>query len=180
MPEIKELVTCVNDNDEVVASMEKLSAHRDGTLHRAVSVFIFNSNGQLLIQRRALSKYHSAGLWSNTTCGHPWPGENYLTAAQRRLYFEMGLKTPLKPHTSFRYRVNLDNGLIENEIDKLFIGYSDIKPKPNNEEVVEWKYISRQQLEYEILQHPEQYTEWFKMIVKTQLLDSVYYLPQHS
>ena len=153
----------VNAMDEPIGKMEKVEAHRLGKLHRAFSVFIFNSKGELLLQQRAMSKYHSAGLWTNTCCGHPRPAEETKDAALRRLNEESGIKTELDHLFTFSYRAEFENGLTENEIDHVFSGISDILPKPNPEEAEEWKFASLIQIETEIKAHPEKYTAWFRI-----------------
>ena len=138
----KEEVILVDENDIAIGSMEKLEAHQKGILHRAFSVFIFNSNNELLLQRRALTKYHSSGLWTNTCCSHPQPNEDTLAAANRRLKEEMGMQTSLTHKTSFIYKTNFDNGLTEHEFDHVFIGHTDTNPTINPEEVDSYKWIS--------------------------------------
>ena len=127
----------VNEKDEMVGAGEKLKIHRHGLLHRAFSIFIFNSHGELLLQRRAPGKYHSPGLWSNTCCGHPHLGEQVLAAAQIRLKFEMGLGCQLDAFGSFIYRADVGDGLVEHEFDHLLIGYSELDPTLNIEEATE-------------------------------------------
>ena len=124
-------VILVNKNDEEIGTMEKMEAHVQGMLHRAFSVLIFNSNGQLLIHRRAFGKYHSEGLWTNTCCSHPLPGETIVEAANRRLVEEMGMKTSLSPLFSFIYRAELENNLVEHELDHVLIGFTDEQPLIN-------------------------------------------------
>lgn len=160
-----EKVILVNERDEEIGTMEKLEAHQKGFLHRAFSVFVFNSKGELLLQRRAKEKYHSGGLWTNTCCSHPRPGEEILEAANRRLKEEMGMACNLKPEFSFLYKVEFKNGLTEHELDHVLIGYCDDLPDPNPEEVGEWKYISLEDAQKDSEDHPEMYTEWFKIII---------------
>lgn len=158
-------VMLVNEEDEVVGSMEKMEAHRNGgSLHRAVSVFVTDSQGRWLIHRRALDKYHSKGLWSNTSCSHPTPGENSMEAAKRRLFEEMGLKAELRYLFRFTYKAELESGLTEYETDHVFWAVSDTEPRPNPDEVMDYKYIEFGDLEHELEQHPECFSEWFKMI----------------
>src|SRR4051812_29121136 len=121
-------VILVDDNDREVGVMEKMEAHRRGLLHRAFSIFIFNSRGELLLQKRALSKYHSGGLWTNTCCGHPMPGENIETAANRRLNEEMGINCVLNNIFQFHYNVLLDHAMTENEIDHVLFGICENNP----------------------------------------------------
>ncbi|MFA5872100.1 MAG: isopentenyl-diphosphate Delta-isomerase [Parcubacteria group bacterium] len=163
---MKELVILVDENDTEVGAGEKLRMHQEGKLHRAFSVFIFNSKGELLIQRRAGGKYHSAGLWSNTCCGHPRPGEGVNEAAQRRLEEEMGFACPLRMAFSFRYNTRLEQGLIENEYDYVFCGTYDSNPEPNSEEVAGWKWTDTDEIRKDMLRNPNSYTHWFKIAIK--------------
>ncbi len=157
-------VILVNHRDEPLGEMEKMQAHRQGILHRAVSVFIINSHGQWLLQQRADHKYHSAGLWSNAACTHPFPGEDNLTAAKRRLKEEMGVEAELTKVFDFIYRADLDNNLIEHEFDHVFIGISDNLPYPDPQEVKAYKYVDWQWLEKDVQENPQNYTEWFKLL----------------
>lgn len=157
-------VIAVNEQDEVVGYFEKMEAHRKGILHRAISVFIFNSSGEWLLQQRAAHKYHSALLWSNSTCTHPMKGESDLEAANRRLFEEMGMRAELKKQFSFQYRAHLENDLIEHELDHVFVGYSDELPEINPEEVAAYRYISQADLAVELATHPEWFSEWFKLL----------------
>jgi isopentenyl-diphosphate delta-isomerase len=141
-----------------------MTAHREGILHRAFSVFIFSMDGKFLLQKRADGKYHSAGLWTNACCGHPLPGEDLFLAAGNRLNFEMGMDCTLWYLFSFKYKANLNNGLIENEVDHVFIGRSGNKPAPNPEEVSEWKLVSMTELKEWITSDGSNFTEWFKLI----------------
>ena len=160
----KTYVILVDSNDNQVGVEEKMVAHEKALLHRAVSVFIINSKGEWLLQQRAMNKYHSKGLWTNTCCSHPFPGELALDAAARRLQEEMGLKAEINEIFSFLYREDLDNGLTEHELDHVFVGYSDELPVPNADEVMAWKYIAFDDLKADITYHPANYTVWFKMI----------------
>lgn len=159
----RDYVILVDENDHPIGQMEKLEAHQKGALHRAFSIFIFNSDAQLLIHRRAANKYHSPNLWTNTCCSHPRLDESAMEAANRRLMEEMGMKTSLLPAFEFMYKVDFDNGLTENEYDHVFLGWSDAKPKINPEEVSEYKYVSVTKLLKSIEKQPEQYTAWFKI-----------------
>jgi isopentenyl-diphosphate delta-isomerase len=161
-----EYVVLVNDNDMPLGTMEKMEAHERGKLHRAFSVFIFNKKGEMMLQRRALEKYHSPGLWTNTVCSHPHPGENILDAAHRRMMEEMGFDCELKEIFSFKYKANVGGGLTEHEFDHVFIGTTDEKPNPNPEEVSEWKYMSMNDVMEDIRNNPQNYTEWFKIAIK--------------
>jgi isopentenyl-diphosphate delta-isomerase len=170
-----ESVVLVNENDEEVGTMEKLQAHREGRLHRAFSVLVFNSKGELLIQQRAASKYHSAGLWTNTCCSHPHPGEQIAEAAARRLSEEMGIQAKPEFLYKFTYRVNLDNDFVEHELDYVFRAVFDGQPESNPEEVKGWKFVSVEELLKSVASSPERYTHWFKLILDHQyrrLVDS--------
>jgi len=159
-----ELVILVNEMDEPIGSMEKMEAHQKGLLHRAISVFIFNSNQEMLLQQRALTKYHSAGLWSNTCCSHPRSNETTLEAAQRRLREEMGMHAKLEHRDEFIYKVELEKGLSEHEYDHVFVGVTDEEPILNPEEVMSYKWISLPELQKDIRERPEDYTFWFKLL----------------
>jgi len=158
------MVILVDIDDNQIGKMEKMKAHEKALLHRAFSVFIFNSKKEILMQQRALSKYHSAGLWTNTCCSHPVPNENTLHAANRRLMEEMGMKADLEYLFKFKYKAPFDNNLTEHEIDHVFIGYSDELPKINTEEVNEYKYMTTKQIKNDLKSNPNNYTEWFKII----------------
>ncbi len=158
-----EEVILVDTEDNEIGVMEKMEAHLKGELHRAFSIFIFNSKGEILIQKRASKKYHSGGLWSNTCCSHPREGEKTLEAAHRRLKEEMGMKTKLEHAFSFRYKAELDKGLIEHELDHVFIGYSNDLPIINLEEVESYCYISLELLQIGLSKHMDEYTEWLKI-----------------
>jgi isopentenyl-diphosphate delta-isomerase len=157
----------VNEKDEMVGVGAKLKIHREGLLHRAFSIFIFNSHGELLLQRRALSKYHSPGLWSNTCCGHPRPGEQVLVAAQRRLKVEMGLYCQLDAFGSLLYRADVGNGLVEHEFDHLLIGHCDLDPTLNLQEAIAWRRVPFAILEREVHDRPNDFTRWLKVIINT-------------
>lgn len=157
-------VVLVDVYDRPSGYMEKLEAHRRALLHRAVSVFVFTQQGLWLLQRRAFAKYHSGGLWSNACCTHPYPGEQPLEAAHRRLQEEMGLDCPLEKLFSLIYRAPLDHGLTEYEYDHIFAGWTDEQPKVNADEVCEWRYISPEQLAGEQCEHPRDYTVWFRKL----------------
>ena len=159
-----EKVILVSEHDEPIGEMEKIEAHEKGLLHRAFSVFIFNSNGELLLQQRALDKYHSGGLWTNTCCSHPRPNEKTIDAAKRRLMEEMGLEALIEPLFSFTYKANFENNLIEHEFDHVFSGITDQIPLINEVEVASWKYISIENLILDMESSPENYTAWFKII----------------
>lgn len=160
-----EYVVLVDENDNEIGRAEKLDAHLKGQLHRALSVFLFNTEGQMLIQQRAFSKYHSGGLWSNACCSHPRPDELPLEAAKRRLWEEMGISCEMEKAFDFIYKVSLDNQLTEYEFDHVFIGQSDGDAHPNAEEAHDWKWIDIDALVRDIDDHPENYTYWFKMVL---------------
>lgn len=157
-------VILVDENDQPLGVMEKMEAHRKACLHRAVSVFITNSQGDWLLQRRAFNKYHSNGLWTNTCCSHPYPDESALAASNRRLREEMGIDCSLREIFSFIYKEPLDNELTEHELDHIFIGVSDDFPKLNEDEVVEWKAVSFSELQADIITNPDFYTVWFRKL----------------
>ena len=161
---MEEQVILVNEKDEPIGLMGKMEAHEKGLLHRAFSVFIFNSKQEVLLQQRAACKYHSPNLWTNTCCSHPRAGETNQQAGERRLQEEMGLQVPLREVFSFIYKAPFDNGLTEHEYDHVLIGYSDAQPQINPEEVASWKWLSLEAIKEDILQTPAQYTAWFKII----------------
>lgn len=158
------MVILVDANDNPVGSMPKMEAHEKGLLHRAFSVLIFNSAGELLLQRRALDKYHSGGLWTNTCCSHPRPGEATADAAARRLREEMGLSAPLEHYTSFIYGTELDHGLREHEFDHVYIGRSDDAPIIDRSEVAEYRYMSPEDISRDMAANPGRYSVWFRII----------------
>jgi isopentenyl-diphosphate delta-isomerase len=153
-------VVLVDEYDKAVGTMDKLRAHRRGRLHRAFSIFIFNSGGELLLQQRALGKYHSAGLWSNTCCSHPAPGEEILEAANRRLTEEMGMNCVLYWQFSFIYKEEMSNGLTEYELDHVLFGVTDTKASPNPAEALDCKYITMKMLAKELASNAKSYTKW--------------------
>lgn len=161
---MEEQVILVNEKDEPIGLMGKMEAHQKGLLHRAFSVFVFNSKQEVLLQQRAACKYHSPNLWTNTCCSHPRAGETNQQAGERRLQEEMGLQVPLQEVFSFIYKAPFDNGLTEHEYDHVLIGYSDVQPQINPEEVASWKWLSLEAIKEDILQAPERYTAWFKII----------------
>ncbi len=156
-------VILVDTNDNELGFLEKLEAHQKGLLHRAFSVFLFNSHGELLLQKRAQEKYHSDGLWTNTCCSHPRAGESVLAAADRRLKEEMGIESEMREAFSFVYRSEMENGLIEHEYDHVLFGSFDGIPDPNPGEVSGWKYLSLDRIESELGAKPEAYTSWFRI-----------------
>jgi len=135
-------IVLVDKDDREVGKAEKMAVHKKGLLHRAFSVLVFNSKGELLLQQRAKEKYHCGGLWTNTCCSHPRKGETVSQAAHRRLLEEMGVDCELEEIFSFSYRVDFPNGLTENELDHVLIGKSDSRPKPDPKEVEQWKWIN--------------------------------------
>lgn len=159
-------VILVDENDRELGVMEKLEAHQKGLLHRAFSVFIFNQKKELLLQRRAMGKYHSEGLWTNTCCSHPAPGESLENAGKRRLLEEMGMDCELSHAFSFIYQVAVDNKLTEYELDHVLIGFSNRDPFPNCNEAMDFKWISLENLRKETEVNPDQYTAWFKIILE--------------
>ena len=160
----EENVILVNEQDEPIGLMPKMEAHEKAMLHRAFSVFVFNAKGELMLQQRALHKYHSPGLWTNTCCSHQRDGETNLAAGVRRLQEEMGFVVPLKELFSFIYKAPFDNGLTEHELDHVMVGYSETVPHINEDEVAAWKWMSMDAIANEMKEHPERYTEWFKII----------------
>ncbi|MFK7900358.1 MAG: isopentenyl-diphosphate Delta-isomerase [Cyclobacteriaceae bacterium] len=163
----EELVVLVNEQDVPVGMIPKLEAHQKGLLHRAFSVFIFNNNKELLLQRRALEKYHSPGLWTNTCCSHQRPNESTLDAAHRRLKEEMGFDCELEVVSSFVYKTPFDNGLTEHEYDYVLIGlYNDVFSF-NKDEVAEYEYKSLDLIKKEIQSQPNKFTSWFKIAIDT-------------
>ena len=160
---MQEQVILVNKQDESIGLMDKLEAHEKGALHRAVSVFIFNSNKELLIQKRALEKYHTAGIWSNTACSHPRNNESTLSCVNRILFEEMGIKTKIFPLFSLIYKADFKNNLIEHELDHVFIGFSDKKPKPNFNEVCSWNYVDETSLIKLLNDYPETFSPWLRI-----------------
>lgn len=156
-------VILVDENDRPTGVMEKLAAHEQGVMHRAISVYIFNSRHQLLLQQRANGKYHSGGLWSNTCCGHPTPGEETLPAAHRRLYQEMGLRCALTAMFTLTYRLPLENGLIEHEFGHVYFGITDDIPAADPDEVGKFQYLSLEQIRRQMDASPEAFTDWFKL-----------------
>lgn len=162
----QEKVILVNEQDEQIGLMEKLEAHEKGALHRAVSVFIFNKKGELLLQKRASTKYHGAGLWTNTSCTHPRDGESNEACAQRRLKEEMGIETRLEERFSFLYKGEVENGLIENEFDHVFFGVYDGQVRPNADEVEDHIFVPLGNVSKDADQHPERFSIWFRIILE--------------
>lgn len=166
-------VILVDDQDNAIGVMEKMEAHQKGVLHRAFSILIFNSKGEMLLQKRAKGKYHSGNLWTNACCSHPLPDETMAEATNRKLKQEMGMD--LYPEYAFKfiYKAHLDNNLAEHELDHVFITTSDVPPDINGEEVADWKYMTVPSLKKDIQSNPDAYTVWFKMIMNHPEFNSI-------
>lgn len=160
----EEEVILVNQENEQIGTMPKMEAHEKALLHRAFSVFIVNDDGEIMLQQRAASKYHSPLLWTNTCCSHQRVGESNLDAGKRRLQEEMGFEAELKELFSFIYKAPFDNGLTEHEYDHVMIGNFNKEPKINPEEVEAWKWMSPELVKKDITDNPKEYTVWFKII----------------
>jgi isopentenyl-diphosphate delta-isomerase len=160
-----EKVVLVDKHDNTIGSMEKMEAHHRGALHRAFSVLLFNAEGKILLQKRSSRKYHSAGLWTNTCCSHPQPGEVIEDAARRRLREEMGIDMQPEFAYKFIYKTELDQELIEHEFDYVFVGKFNGEPAINSEEVEDWKYADIDWVRQDMNEHPDHYTYWFKLIM---------------
>ena len=166
----KEMVILVNEQDEAIGLMEKMEAHEKGLLHRAFSVLIFNSKGEMLLQQRALSKYHSPGLWTNACCSHPRYGETILEAANRRLSEEMGMQAELTVLTHFIYKAEFDNGLTEHELDYVVKGITDNNPIINPDEVNDFRWICPADLTKWVRNTPSDFTVWFLELFKLGII----------
>ncbi len=173
MERILEQVILVDPQDNPIGVQEKVEAHLRGELHRAFSVFVLNADGQLLMQRRAEGKYHTAELWSNTCDGHPRPGETVLHAAQRRLAEEMGITCPLVDCAAFPYRAELGEGLSEHEIDHLLIGRYDGDPEPDPAEASEWRWMDLQAVAEDVRAHPNHYVPWVGIALTYASTDAI-------
>ena len=160
-----EHVILVDEADNEIGTMEKMEAHRKGVLHRAFSILLFNSKGEVLLQKRSVKKYHSGGLWTNTCCGHPLPGERVHQAARRKLFQEMGIDLQTEYAFKFIYKTPLDHQLTEHELDHVLIGQFDGDPVINEEEVQDWKWIEISDLRKRIEKTPHAYTFWFEIII---------------
>ncbi len=158
-----EKVILVDENDSPLGTMEKMEAHKKGVLHRAFSVFIFNDKGELMLQQRALAKYHSPGLWTNTCCSHPREGEKTDAAAHRRLTEEMGFDCEIEEAFSFLYKSDVGQGLTEHEFDHVFTGYYNSLPQINPEEVNDYKFMKMKDIQEDMKNNPERYTVWFRI-----------------
>lgn len=176
MLEKEELVVLVNENNEKIGLMPKLEAHQKAVLHRAFSVFILNDKNELMLQQRAVHKYHSPLLWTNTCCSHQRDGESNIQAGNRRLQEEMGFITELKELFSFIYKAPFDNGLTEHELDHVMIGYYSKEPIINSDEVEAWKWMNIDEVRKDIQQNPDIYTAWFKIIFN----EFYHYLEEHK
>jgi len=166
-------VILVDGNDKQIGVEEKLAAHQSGAkLHRAISVFVFNSRGETMLQRRAMDKYHTQGKWSNTCCSHPFPGETAAEAAHRRLKEEMGIDCDLHEEYSFIYKADVGNGLTEHEYDHVFFGYYDGRPRLNKAEAMDYRWVTLEKLKQEIKQQPDSFTPW--LIISLDKVASVY------
>ena len=161
---VEEHVILVNEKDEQIGTMAKIEAHEKALLHRAFSVFAFNSKNELLLQQRAKHKYHSPLLWTNTCCSHQREGESNLQAGKRRLMEEMGFVTELRESISFIYKAPFDNGLTEHEFDHVLIGQYSDEPNINPNEVAAYKWMDLEAIKHDIAKNPEIYTAWFKII----------------
>jgi len=160
----EEKVILVNSNDEPIGLMPKMEAHEKALLHRAFSVFVINSNNELMLQQRALQKYHSPGLWTNTCCSHQRDGEENIEAGLRRLQEEMGFETPLEYLFNFIYKAPFDNGLTEHELDHVMLGRYEGEPSINPEEVASWKWMDIDLIHADLINNPADYTVWFAII----------------
>jgi isopentenyl-diphosphate Delta-isomerase len=160
------LIPLVDNDDQIIGHEEKLKVHQLGLLHRAFSILIYNSEGKMLIHKRALGKYHSPGLWTNTCCGHPNKDESMESATKRRLYEEMGIVCDLNYKFTFSYTASFDNGLIENEIDHVYTGKFDNDFIINQEEVCEYEWLDNEDIKERVSKNPSEFTFWFKEILK--------------
>ncbi len=156
-------VILVDEDDVPIGTMEKLEVHQKALLHRAFSIFIFNTKGEMLLQKRAENKYHSPGLWTNACCSHPAPGQDIVAAAIKRLQEEMGFTTSLEKVFDFIYKAPFDNGLTEHELDHVFVGTYDNEIFPCREEVSDYCYMATTEINNSFQSHPQKYTEWFKI-----------------
>jgi isopentenyl-diphosphate delta-isomerase len=163
MLKMEDNVVLVNEQDEAIGVMEKMEAHRKALLHRAFSVFIFNEKGEMLLQQRALNKYHSGGLWTNACCSHPRPEESAKDAAVRRLREELGFVTQIRPAFQFMYKADFDNGLTEHEYDHVYVGSYNGLLHPDPDEVGDYCFKSMEEIRTSLASHPHKYTEWFKI-----------------
>ena len=173
---IEERVILVNENDDQIGTMPKMEAHEKAVLHRAFSVFIVNNNNEIMLQQRAHHKYHSPLLWTNTCWSHQREGETNIQAGTRRLFEEMGFVTDIKELFHFIYKAPFDNGLTEHELDHVLIGYYNEDPVINLDEVESWKWMKIEAIKLDMINNPDKYTVWFKII-----FDEFYhYLEDHK
>lgn len=163
---MEEKVILVDVHDNAIGVMEKMEAHRRGVLHRAISVIVRNDRNEFLMQQRALHKYHTPGLWSNTCCSHPRPGEDSLSAAKRRLTEEMGFTCQLEKAFDFIYKAEFPNGLTEHELDQVYVGRYNSDPEINPVEAHDFRWINLAALQKDVALFPEKYTIWFRIILK--------------
>lgn len=168
-----EHVILVDTNDRAVGTMEKMEAHRKGVLHRAFSIVLFNDDGKMLLQKRSGKKYHSSGLWTNTCCSHPLPGETMEDATRRRLREEMGIDLQPAFAYKFIYNAQLDHHLTEHEVDHVFVGTFNGVPDINKSEVEDWKYVDLPWLKEDMKKNPSAYTEWFKLMIDHPEINSI-------
>ena len=176
----KEMIVLVDKNDKKIGLEEKLKAHEGkGKLHRAISIFVFNKKGELMVQRRAFSKYHSKGQWANTCCTHPHDKETILHAGHRRLKYEMGFDCKLQEVLSFIYHADVGENLRENEYDHVLFGFYEKSAKPNPEEVSDWKFVDTKKLVTDMEKNPNKYAPWFRIIIK-RALKRYDYLKKHK
>ncbi|MGC8710423.1 MAG: isopentenyl-diphosphate Delta-isomerase [Candidatus Micrarchaeia archaeon] len=163
---MREKVILVDEKDNEIGTEEKMKAHTNGgKLHRAISIFVFNRNGELMLQQRAFTKYHAKGKWTNTVCTHPRPGESVAAAAHRRLAEEMGFDCDLREVFSFVYTADVGSNLTENEYDHVFFGEYDGEPKPNPAEAASWKWIKLEELKEDVAKNPDNYTPWLRIML---------------
>jgi isopentenyl-diphosphate delta-isomerase len=167
---MKENIILVDKDDQEIGNGEKMAVHKQGQLHRAFSVFIFNNKNKLMLQKRAANKYHSPNLWSNTCCSHPYPGEETLLGAERRLTEEMGFSCDLQEIFDFCYKIKFENGLNENEYDHVFIGKYNGKPELNLKEASDWKLVKLDDLKQDLGKNPKKYTHWLKLCLDKVIL----------
>lgn len=168
-----EHVILVDTQDNEIGTMEKMEAHKKGVLHRAFSILLLDETGKVLLQKRSLNKYHSSGLWTNTCCSHPLPGEKLEEATRRRLREEMGIDLQPAFAFTFIYRAELDHQLVEHELDHVFIGTFNGKPEINRNEVQDWKFVDFTSLKQDLVANPDAYTVWFKLIMNHPELNSI-------
>lgn len=157
-------VILVDQFDNELGTMEKLEAHEKGVLHRAFSIFLFNDQGEMLLQKRASEKYHCGDLWSNTCCSHPVKDVALQTCIQAKLHQEMGISAPVEKAFDFTYRAEMANGLIEHEYDHIYVGHFNGIPSPNPAEVSEWRFASMDEIGRDLCARPERYTVWFRLL----------------